>query len=86
MKIKIRRTEAYTNKKKTKINPFVIKSNFESRCKRFRKSAIRENFILKPEIHMKETLSNNRGNYIRQYKQVKKEAVASFLHLFLNNI
>ena len=68
--------------KKTKINPFVIKSILESNCKRFRKSTVRENFRLKPETQMKETHSNNRGNYIRQYKEVKTEAEpVSFIYV-----
>ena len=35
--------------KKTKINLFVIKSVLESNFKRFRDTAMRENFNLKPE-------------------------------------
>ena len=37
----------------SKINPFVVKSFLMSNCKRFLKSAIRENFNLKPETEMK---------------------------------
>ena len=46
--------------KNSKINPLVVKSPLESNCKRFRKSAIRENFNLKPETDMKKTHSNKR--------------------------
>ena len=35
---------------------FVIKSNLESCCKRFRKSAIQENLNLKPETQIKKKL------------------------------
>ena len=43
----------------------------ESNCKRFRKSAIRENFNLKPETQLKKTHSKNGGNYTQQYNEVK---------------
>ena len=39
--------------KKPQINPFVVKSLLESNCKRFRQSAIRENFGLKPETQLR---------------------------------
>ena len=55
-----------------KINPFLVKSLFESNCKRFRKSAIRENFNLKPETQLKKTHSNNGGNYTHQYNEVQE--------------
>ena len=45
--------EANFQQKNPKINPFVVKSLLESNCKRFRKSAIRENFNLKPETQLK---------------------------------
>ena len=40
----------------TKINPFVAKSLLESNCKRFRQNAIRENFNLKHETHLKKLI------------------------------
>ena len=42
--------------KKPKINPFVVKSLLESNCKRFRQSAIGENFNLKPETQLKKLI------------------------------
>ena len=39
--------------KNPKINPCEVKSLLESNCKRFRQSAIRENFNLKPETQLK---------------------------------
>ena len=56
-----------------KINPFVVKSLLESNCKRFRQSAIRENFNLKTETQLKKTLSNNGGVYTHQYNEVKEK-------------
>ena len=56
-----------------KINPFVVKSLLESNCKRFRKSVIRVNFNLKPEIQLEKTHSNDGGNYTRQYNEVKEK-------------
>ena len=43
-------------KKNPKINPFVAKSFLETKCKRFRQSAIRENFNLKPETQLKKLI------------------------------
>ena len=59
--------------KKPKINLVVAKSFLESNCKRFRESAIRENFNLKPETRLKNTHSNNGGNYTHQYNEVKEK-------------
>ena len=56
-----------------KINPVVTKSLLDSNCKRFRQSAIRENFNLKPETQLQKTHSNNGGNYTNQYNQVKEK-------------
>ena len=42
--------------KNSKINPFVVKLLLESNCKRFRRSAIRENFNLKRETHLKKLI------------------------------
>ena len=39
--------------KNPKINPFSVKSLLESSCKRFRQSAIKENFNLKHETQLK---------------------------------
>ena len=42
--------------KNPKINPFAVKSLLESNCKRFRQSAIRENFNLKLETQLKKLI------------------------------
>ena len=55
------------------MNPFVAKSFLESNCKRFRQSAIRENFNLKPETQLKKTHSDNGGNYTHQYNEIKEQ-------------
>ena len=66
--------EAIFQQKNRKIIPFVVKSLLESNCKRFRKSAIRENFNLKPETQLKKkTHSNNGSNYTHQYTEVKEK-------------
>ena len=80
-----RQTEAYNNKK-DKNQSICDQISFGIQFKCFRKSATRENFNLKPETRTKETHSKNRGNHIRHYKGVKREAVASFLHLCLDKI
>ena len=59
--------------KNPKINPFVAESFLESNCKRFRQSAIRENFNLKPETQLQKTLSNNGDNYTNQNNQLKEK-------------
>ena len=41
-----------------KINPLVVKSLLESICKRFRKSAVRENLNLERDPLMKKSHSN----------------------------
>ena len=59
--------------KEPQTNPCVVKSILESKCKRFRKSAIRENLNLKPETQLKKTHSNNGGNYIHQNNEKKQK-------------
>ena len=61
--------EAIFQQENPKINPLVVKSLLESNYKRFRKSAIRENFNLKPETQLKKTHSYNGGNCTNQYKK-----------------
>ena len=51
----------------------MVKSLLESNCKRFRQSAIRENFNLKAETQLKQTHSDNGGNYTHQYNEVKEK-------------
>ena len=58
--------------KEPQTNPFVVKWILESNCKRFRKSAIRKNFNLKPETQLKKTHSNNGDNYTHQNNEVKE--------------
>ena len=65
--------KAISQQKNPKINPFVAKSFLESNCKRFRQSAIRENFNLKPETQLQKTHSNNGDNYTNQYKEEKEK-------------
>ena len=68
--------------KKTRINPFVAKSLLESNCKRFRQSAIRENFNLKPETQLQRTHSNNGDNYTNQNNEVKEKLYpVSFIYV-----
>ena len=71
--------------KNPKINPFVVKSLMESNCKRFRKSAIRENFNLKPETQLKKSSFQQRRQLYPSIHWSKREAVTSFLHLRLNH-
>ena len=59
--------------KNHKVNPFVVKSLLESNRKRFRQSAIREHFNLKPETQLKKTHPKNGDNYTNQYNQIKKK-------------
>ena len=69
--------------KNPKVNPFVVKSLLESNCKRFRQSAIRENFNLKPKSQLKKTLSTNGGNYTHHYIEVKENLLAvSFFYVW----
>ena len=61
----------------------MLKSLLESNCKRFRQSAIRENFNLKSETQLNETHSNNGGNYTHQYDEVKeKQYQVSFISIW----
>ena len=70
--VQIRRQQkSHIASKNSKINPLLVKSVSESNCKPLRKSAIRENFNLKPKTQIK-THSNNRANYNRQNNEVKK--------------
>ena len=71
MQIWSQRKKPFSNKN-PKMNPFVVKSLLEPNCKRFRRSAIRENFNLKPETQLEKTHSNNGGNYTDHYNEVKE--------------
>ena len=66
------RNEAYSNKKLQE-NPVVVKSLLDSNSKRFRDTVLRTNFTLKPERHIKQSQSINRGNYREQYNEVKEK-------------
>ena len=59
--------------KNSKKNAVVVRSVLDSNCKRFRDTALREKFNLKPKTEMKKTHSNNRGNYTHQYNEVKEK-------------
>ena len=63
----------HNSAKNSKNNAVVVKSVLDSNCKRFRDTAMRENFNLKPETEMNKTHSNNRGNYTQQYNEVKEK-------------
>ena len=65
--------EAISQQKNPTINPLVVKSLLESNCKRFRKSAKREIFNLKPETQLKKTHSSNGSNCTQQNHQVKEK-------------
>ena len=61
----------------------MIKSVLEYNCKRFRKSAKRENFNQKPEAQKKKTHSNNWANYTHQKNQVKEKLKpVSFIYVW----
>ena len=71
----------------TKMNALVVKSLLESNCDRFRKSAIRENFNLKPETQLKKKLIPiTDATTPISIQGSKREAITSFLHLCLNHI
>ena len=59
--------------KTSKINPFMVNSVLEHRCKRFTKSAKRENFNQKRDPHMKMTQSNKPCNHANTFTNKKKE-------------
>ena len=72
----------HTDMKSTKEAIFQQKTPLlESNCKRFRQSAIRENFNLKLDT-AENTLSNNGGNYTHQYHEVKEKLYqVSFIYV-----
>ena len=51
----------------------MVKSLLESNDKRFRQSAIRENFNLKPETQHRKTHFINRSNNTHQYSELKEK-------------
>ena len=57
----------------SKNNAVVVKSVLDSNSKRFRDTAMRENFNLKHETLMKKSHSNNRDNLTHQYNEVKEK-------------
>ena len=59
--------------KNPKTYPFVIKAVLRPNCKRFRKSAIRENFDLKPKTRMEKNHHDEGGKNIHQYNEVKEK-------------
>ena len=63
----------------------MIKSVLESNCKRFRKSAKRENFNQKPEAQKKETHSNKWANYTQQHNETK-EKLKPFSFVYVGTI
>ena len=63
----------YILTKTSNVKLFEVKSVLESTCKRFRKSAMRENFTVKQDPQVKETLSNSRCNYIHQHNKYKRK-------------
>ena len=67
------RKEAVSKQKNPKVNPCVVKSLLEANCKRFRQSAIQENFNPKPETQLKKLHSTNGGNYNHQYNEVREK-------------
>ena len=68
-----------------KFNLFVIKSVLESICKRFSKSAIRENPNLKYETQMKKKLMAKNDATIFTNTKKKKSSVSNFLLFCLNS-
>ena len=76
----------YSKKKKPKINPFLMKSVLKSNCKCFRKNAIRDYFFLKIETQMRKNSFQKPRQLDPSVKWKKREAVASFFCLCLNNI
>ena len=61
----------------------MVKSFSETNCKRFRRSALRENFILKRETQLKRIHYNNGGNYTQQYNGVnEKLSPVSFIYVW----
>ena len=67
--------------KNREVNPFVVKSLLEANCRRFRQSAIRENFNLKPETQLKKNSFQQRRQLYPSIQWSKRESVTSFLHL-----
>ena len=61
--------------KNSKINSFVVKSLLESICKRFRKSAMREKFILKPETEMKKLIPTNDATFFTNTAEMKGSCI-----------
>ena len=65
--------------KKSRINSFVVKSALQPRCKRFSKSALRDNFNPKPDPQIKRTHSWKRHNYAHQYYELKEKLYTNSL-------
>ena len=61
--------------KDSKVNPFVVKSLLESNCKRFRKSAIRGNFNVKPETEMKKLIPTNDATFFTNTVEMKGNCI-----------
>ena len=59
--------------KNSKIKTFVVNSVVESNSKRFRNTALRENFDPTPDPQMKQNQCNNRRNLLYKYKEIKEK-------------
>ena len=59
------------SRKKPKLNPFMIKSVFESNCKRFRQCAIGDIFNLNPKTQLRRNHSINGDTYSHESNQAK---------------
>ena len=72
--------------KNSKKNPVFVKSVLESNCKPFRDNALRENSNLIHETYMKKNSIQTARQLYLSKQWSKREAVAIFVHLCLNNI
>ena len=59
-------------KRDSKFNSFVVKSILEPNCKGFSKNAIRENFSLIPDPHMKKLNTFNQATVFTKTMEKKK--------------
>ena len=77
--------KSHLPRKNPKNNPFLIQSVAEGTCKRFCKNAVWENFIFKTEAQMRKYSFQYSRHIYSSVKGNKRETVAGFLRLYLNN-
>ena len=73
--VDMKSTKKSDSNEKLQNQSFAVISLLESNCKRFRKSAIRENFNLKPETEMEKLIPTNDATFFTNTAEMKGSCI-----------